>query len=91
MIKYVIFDLGGVIVESGATSAYDKIGSLLNLTKEQVREYLAESSLTGEAYRKSEISKEIHANVAKSLGMKVLVYKDASKLVSDFQCLGVRI
>ncbi|MBI2029234.1 HAD family phosphatase [Candidatus Gottesmanbacteria bacterium] len=58
MIKYIIFDLGGVIVESGTTLAYQKIGSLLNLTKEQIREYLAESSPTGGAYRKGEITKE---------------------------------
>lgn len=58
MIKYIIFDLGGVIVESGTTLAYEKIGSLLNLTKDQVRKYLAESSLTGGAYRKGEIIKE---------------------------------
>lgn len=59
MIKYIIFDLGGVVVESGARLAYDKISSLLNLTKEQVRKCLAESSLTGGAYRKSEITKEV--------------------------------
>lgn len=59
MIKYIVFDLCGVIVEKGSIPAYDKIGSLLNLTKEQIREYLAESSLTGGAYRKSEITKEI--------------------------------
>lgn len=58
MIKYIIFDLAGVVVQSGTKVAYQKISSLLSISADQVRAYLGEATECGGAYRKGEITKE---------------------------------
>ncbi len=59
MIKYLIFDLDGVLFTSGATLVYDQLTSLLSLDKQKIKACLSESSSLGAAYRKGEITREV--------------------------------
>lgn len=58
MIKYIIFDLGGVIVESGTSKAITTISQKYNISQDRVGDYLRENSPDGAKYRTSEITKE---------------------------------
>lgn len=58
MIKYIIFDLGGVIVESGTAKAIKTISEKYNIPEVVVGAFLRENSIDGAKYRISEITKE---------------------------------
>ncbi len=58
MVKYIIFDLGGVVFQSGTAQAIRTIAQQLNLTEEAVASFLREDSEYGGKYRKGEITKE---------------------------------
>lgn len=58
MIKYIIFDLGGVIVDSGTSKAITTIAQKYNIPQDRVEDYLRENSPDGAKYRTSEITKE---------------------------------
>lgn len=58
MIKYIIFDLGGVIVESGTSKAIKTISKTYSIAEEKVAEFLTENSKEGSKYRLHEITKE---------------------------------
>lgn len=57
-IKYLIFDIGGVIMQSGTTSAISEIARLLSIPEDSVKSFLAENSDLGAKYRKGEITRE---------------------------------
>ncbi len=57
-IKYLIFDIGGVIMQSGTTAAISKIAQLFSLPEESIKFFLAENSEYGAKYRKGEITQE---------------------------------
>ncbi len=58
MIKYIIFDLGGVIFDSGTSKAIHSISDKYTIPQKQVAVFLTESSQAGTKYRTGEITRE---------------------------------
>lgn len=58
MTKYIIFDLGGVIFDSGTSKAIRTISVKYNIPQKHVAQFLTESSQAGTKYRTGEITRE---------------------------------
>lgn len=58
MTKYIIFDFGGVIFDSGTSKAIHSISHIYKISEKQVAGFLTESSQVGTKYRTGEITRE---------------------------------
>lgn len=58
MTKYIIFDFGGVIFDSGTSKAIKTISAKYHISQKKIADFLTENSVTGTKYRLGKITKE---------------------------------